>query len=43
MLECGENRMAESIRINNKVGLGKEIGFQSLSPKHFNREFELMA
>ncbi len=43
MLECGENRMAESNRINNKVALGKDIEFQSLSPKHFNSEFELMA
>ncbi len=42
MLE-GADRMTESIRYNNRVGLGKETVFQSLSPKHFQREFGLMA
>ena len=43
MFDGGEHRLAESIRVNNKVGLGKDVGFQSLSPRMLNREFGLMA
>ncbi len=36
-LEGTDHRLAESIKLNNRVGLGKDTVFQSLSPKHFSK------